>query len=64
MKKCKFPDGMIIKPDGIHELDPCIYKEGKKYRNVTICIYTCKNCGHKEILWTRQEDTEEIDSDE
>jgi hypothetical protein len=55
------PDGMIIKPDGVNELDPCIYEEVERYANVTISISRCKNCGHIDISWFRQEDTEELE---
>lgn len=61
MHKCKFPDGITIKPDGIHELDPCIYEEIERYANVTVSIRRCKNCGNIDISWYRQEDTEELD---
>jgi len=64
MDKCKFPDGMVVKPDGVNELDPCVYEEIESYRNVTVHIFKCKNCGHIEIEWEKQEDTEEIDLDE
>lgn len=29
--KCQFSDGIIIKPDGINELDPCIYELQHRY---------------------------------
>lgn len=61
MEKCKFPEGMIVKPDGEHELDPCIYEDIEKYTNVTITISRCIKCGHIEISWERQENTEQID---
>ena len=57
MEKCKFPEGMIVKPDGEHELDPCIYEDIEKYTNVTITISRCVKCGHIEISWERQENT-------
>lgn len=63
MSKCSFPDGITIKPDGVHELDPCVYETKKVLRNVTVEIMTCKNCGHTEISWYRQPDTEEVDSE-
>ena len=44
MEKCKFPDGITIKPDGVNELDPCIYEDIAKYKNVTITISKCKKC--------------------
>lgn len=61
--KCQFPPGVTIKPDGIHELDPCIYEEVERYGNVTISVMRCKNCGHTEISWFRQEDTVELETE-
>lgn len=58
MSKCSFGDGITVKPDGIHDLDPCIYEIAEVHRNVTVEVMRCKNCGHIEILWHRQEDTE------
>lgn len=63
MNKCSLPNGMTIKPDGIHELDPCIYQEIEKYANVTISIRKCKNCGNIDIVWYRQDDTEELETE-
>lgn len=57
--KCSFPDGITVKPDGANELDPCFYEEVEAYRNVTIRILKCKNCGHIETMWYRQENTVE-----
>ena len=59
---CSFQDGIIIKPDGVHELDPCIYETVEAYQNVSIEIRRCKNCGKIDIVWKRQGNTEEIDS--
>ena len=59
--KCSWPDGMVIKPDGINELDPCIYEDIEMYANVTVIVSRCKNCGNIDIRWLKQEDTEEID---
>lgn len=61
MNRCSFPNGIVIKPDGIHELEPCIYEEVERYANVTVSIRRCKNCGHIDIAWHRQEDTEELE---
>lgn len=60
MCKCSF-DGVSIRPDGIHELDPCIYEDIEKYTNVTIIISRCKKCGNIEMSWIRQENTEELE---
>ena len=43
--KCSFGD-MTIKPNGINELDPCIYEDIEMYTNVTVVISRCKKCGH------------------
>ena len=64
MKKCEFPDGITIKPDGENELDPCVYEDVERYTNVTIVISRCKKCGHVEISWLRQEDTEQLNIDD
>lgn len=61
MDKCKFPEGIVIKPDGVHELDPCEYQEVERYANATVSIRRCKKCGNIDIAWFRQEDTEELE---
>lgn len=61
MKKCSFGPGVTIKPNGVDELDPCNYETVAIYRNVTVEVLRCKKCGHTEISWHRQEDTEEGD---
>ena len=60
MYKCSF-DGVSIRPDGIHELDPCVYEDIEKYANVTVVISRCKKCGNIEMSWIRQENTEELE---
>lgn len=64
MPKCKHPGGITIRPNGVDELDPCIYEEVERYVNVTVSILRCKRCGHIEIEWSRQENTEQIDLEE
>ena len=56
-QKCSFGNGVVIKPDGINELDPCRYEVMETHSNVTVEVLRCKRCGHVEILWHRQEDT-------
>lgn len=59
--KCTFGKGITIKPDGVNELDPCIYEDVEKYSNVTVIISRCKMCGHIELSWIRQDNTEKIE---
>ena len=63
-KKCSFPEGIEIRPDGVHALDPCIYEVVEVHKNVTVEVRRCKNCGHTDIAWYRQEDTEDIELSE
>lgn len=57
--RCSF-EGVAIKPDGVHELDPCVYEDIEMYTNVTVVISRCKKCGRIELSWLRQDDTEEV----
>lgn len=59
--KCKLPDGTKIRIDGENDFDACHYKNIEAYRNVSVFVDRCKKCGHTEISWIRQEDTEEIE---
>lgn len=59
--KCSFGEGIIIKPDGVNELDPCVYEDIEMYANVTVIISRCKKCGKIEVSWLRQENTEQIE---
>ena len=59
VKKCTFPHGIIFRPDGMNELDPCIYEEQERHTNVTVVISRCKVCGAVDISWIRQENTDE-----
>lgn len=61
MRKCEFPDGIVIKPDGINELDPCLYEEIERWGNVTVSVKRCKICGNIDISWYQQEDTVELE---
>ena len=61
MHKCEFPKGISIRPDGINELDACHYDLIEKYKNVTVEILKCKKCGHVEVLWRKQDNTEELE---
>lgn len=56
---CKH-NGIVFKPDGIHEAEPCMFELTQKLRNVTVEILTCPKCGNVSIGWYMQEDTEDI----
>ena len=62
--KCTFPGGITYRPDGKNEIDPCQYELIEKHRNVTVEVLKCKKCGHVEIAWTRQEDTDDIEDED
>ena len=59
-KKCQFPNGLIIKPDGENELDPCLYETKQVFTNCIVEILECKNCGNISVSWRKTGDTEEI----
>lgn len=51
--KCQHPDGIIIKPDGINELDACVYEEIESHENCTVTVLRCRKCGNIDIGWTK-----------
>lgn len=59
-QKCQPPDGVSIKPDGVNELDPCLYDEVETHQNVTVHVLRCRRCGHIEIEWERNVDDDGI----
>lgn len=64
MCKCQPPEGLVVKPDGEHTLDPCVYEVKETHDNVKVTVSQCKNCGHVDISWTRKEETESTIYDE
>lgn len=61
--KCSFGDGITFKPDGVHELDPCVYEVQEVHRNVTVVVGKCPKCGTVDVSWYRQEDTVDEEGD-
>lgn len=55
--KCSFGAGITFKPDGVHELDPCVYEIQEVHRNVTVVVGKCTQCGTVDVSWYRQDDT-------
>lgn len=60
MCKCKWPEGVTIKPDGVHELDPCIYETQEIWSNVVIIVSKCRKCGDISLSWIKTPDTEKV----
>lgn len=58
--KCSMPDGLEIKPDGVNELDPCIFKIEEVYTNCTVQVSRCEKCGEYDISWYRTPATEKV----
>lgn len=46
-----------------YDIDPCEYELKQAFRNVTVEVLQCKKCGHVEISWKRQDNTEVIEND-
>lgn len=57
--KCTCDEKVLFQ--GKYEIDPCAYKVKEKYHNVTIEVLECKKCGHTEISWFKQDDTEKVE---
>ena len=64
IKKCVFPDGLSIKPNGINELDPCLYETEQILTNCIVEISKCKKCGNISVSWKRTTETEEVPQEE
>ena len=58
--RCRFPEGIVIKPDGINRLDPCVYVQKEMHTNVTVIVSQCKNCGHISLEWHRTDEPEDF----
>lgn len=56
--------GVSFRPDGVHELDPCVYETMEVHRNVTVVVSRCLRCGKVDIGWLRQPDTEDLAPEE
>lgn len=57
-KRCRHPNGVTIKPNGIDELLPCRVRLKEIHRNVTVHVSQCPVCGYVDLSWYEQEDSE------
>jgi hypothetical protein len=64
MGDCTYPEGMSWKPDGVHDVDPCVYQDIEMHTNATVIVSRCVKCGKIILSWLRTEDTEDIDMTE
>ena len=55
---CEWPDGITIRPDGVHDLDPCVFDELEIVEGATVTLLRCRYCGKIEILWKRPKEVE------
>ena len=60
MCKCTLPKGLVIKPDGVHELAPGLFETEQVLTNCTVEVLRCKHCGKYELSWYRTAATEEV----
>lgn len=60
MCKCTLPKGLVIKPDGVHELVPGLFETEQVLTNCTVEVLRCKHCGEYELSWYRTAATEEV----
>lgn len=56
--KCRWGDGVDVKPDGVHSLDPCIYEEIETIEHCIVHVLQCVRCGHMEFTWEQEEGEE------
>jgi len=58
--RCRFPEGIDIKPNGVNSLIPCKFKEKEVHTNVNVSIIQCERCGRILVEWFRTDQTEDI----
>ena len=62
-RKCGSAEGITFKPDGVHELDPCVYETVEVHKNATVIVGKCMKCGNIDVSWVRQDDTIDEEGD-
>ena len=52
---------IVLRPDGVHPLDPNLYSLKETWRNVTVEILESNDTGDISIGWYKQENSEQIE---
>ena len=53
LQECQWPEGVTVKPDGVHEADAHEWVEEEIVENATVHVLRCKTCGVVSYGWTR-----------
>lgn len=54
LQECRWPEGVTVKPDGVHEADAHEWIEEEIVENATVHVLRCKTCGAVSCGWTRE----------
>ena len=54
LQECQWPEGVTVKPDGVHEADAHEWVEEEIVENATVHVLRCKTCGAVSCGWTRE----------
>lgn len=55
--KCDMGNVKLVAPNG-HEIDPCLYEVVEEHDNCHVEVLRCKYCGHVEISWRKENESE------
>jgi len=53
LQECRWPEGVTVKPDGVHEADAHEWVEEEIVENAKVQVLRCKTCGVVSCGWTR-----------
>ena len=54
LQECRWPEGVTVKPDGVHEADAHEWVEEEIVENAKVHVLRCKTCGAVSYGWTRE----------
>lgn len=61
-EKCEWPDGISFRPDGVNELDPCLYEDVESIYisslGITIIVSKCVRCGNIDVSYIKDYEKE------